>query len=166
MALLGKGLDPAEIEKINLIMPDDRLAIVDNRDMPDVCLQHMVAVCLLDRGATFETCHDKARMRDPAVLSVREKMTVIPSPELTVAKPARQAILEVCTKAGKNYRHHTKAVRGTPTRPMSPEDVQAKALDLLVPVIGWTASDALIEAVWNLEMLEDINVLSAIASGI
>ena len=92
-------------------------------------------------------------------------MTAIPSPELTVAKPARQAILEVRTVDGAEYRHHTKAVRGTPSNPMPAEDVEAKALDLLAPVTGDAAAASLVDAVWNLEGLKDVNALSAIARG-
>lgn len=165
IALLKKGLDAEAIDKIDLVMPDDRLTIVNNRDMPDVCLQHMVAVCLLDGGASFESCHNKSRMSDPAVLTLREKMTVIPSPELTAAKPARQAIVEIETKDGRNYRHHTVAVRGTPSNPMPPEDVKAKAHDLIAPILGEATSAKLIEAVWRIEDLTDINALSAIAKG-
>jgi 2-methylcitrate dehydratase PrpD len=165
VALLDQGLDVADIEKIDLIMPDDRLPIVDNRDMPDVCLQHMVAVTLIDGGASFETSHDKTRMRDPAVLALREKMTAIPSHELTIARPARQAILEIGTKGGATFRHHTKVVYGTPGNPMSPEDVQAKALELMSPVLGSKISNALADAVWNLEAIKDINALAATVKG-
>nr|WP_254442639.1 MmgE/PrpD family protein [Ruegeria arenilitoris] len=165
MALLDQGLDVADIEKIDLIMPDDRLTIVDNRDMPDVCLQHVVAITLIDGGASFETSHDKARMCDPAVLALREKMTAIPSHELTIARPARQAILEIGTKSGATFRHHTKVVYGTPGNPMSPEDVQAKALELISPILGSKVSNALADAVWSLEEIEDINALAAIAKG-
>ncbi len=164
-ALLQQGLDVDSIDQIDLIMPDDRLVIVDNRDMPDVCLQHLVAVCLLDGGLSFETSHDQTRMADPAVLDLREKMTAVPSPELTIARPARQAILEIRTRDGKSYRHHTKAVRGTPNNPMPSREVQAKALDLLEPIIGMTAATSLVDAVWNLEKLNDINVLSKIIKG-
>src|SRR5262245_19369418 len=39
-------------------------AVVDNRDIPDICLQYMVAVMLLDKTASFKAAHDKARMQD------------------------------------------------------------------------------------------------------
>ncbi|MDJ0994894.1 MAG: MmgE/PrpD family protein [Dinoroseobacter sp.] len=165
MALLGQGLDVETIDRVELIMPDDRLTIVDNRDMPDVCLQHMVAVALIDGGATFETSHDKARMSDPAVLALRQKMTTTPSPELTIARPARQAILGIHTNDGQKHRHHTKVVYGTPGNPMSPQDVQAKAMDLIAPILGKRASAALAEAVWNIETIDNINALAAIAKG-
>ena len=48
---------------------------------------------------------------------------------------------------------------------MSPDDVQAKAVDLLAPVVGDVAAGELIDAVWNLESLTDINALSGIAGG-
>jgi len=38
---------------------------VSNRDMPDICLQYMVAVMLLDKTATFDQLMTKARMKDP-----------------------------------------------------------------------------------------------------
>ncbi len=164
-ALLSQGLKAEEIEHMTLTMPDDRLMIVNNRDMPDVCLQHLVAVCLIDGGMTFETSHNRDRMADPEVLALREKMTVVPSPELTVAKPARQAILEIKTRNGKEYRHHTKAVRGTPDNPMPPEDVSAKAIDLLEPVIGKKAAHDFDRAIWNLETLENIKLLVPLVMG-
>ena len=36
----------------------------DNRNMPDICMQHMCAVMLLDGIVTFESAHDEKRMRD------------------------------------------------------------------------------------------------------
>ena len=68
MALLDQGLDIADIEKIDLIMPDDRLTIVDNRDMPDVCLQHMVAVTLIDGGASFDAPIEAFTLAVPGLL--------------------------------------------------------------------------------------------------
>ena len=50
-------------------------AVVDNRDIPDICLQHMVAVMLIDKTASFHAAHDKARMQDPVVLRQRSKVT-------------------------------------------------------------------------------------------
>ncbi|MGZ8230284.1 MAG: MmgE/PrpD family protein, partial [Burkholderiales bacterium] len=37
---------------------------VNNRDMPDICLQHMCAVMLIDGIVTFESAHDEKRMKD------------------------------------------------------------------------------------------------------
>ncbi len=79
------GIQAKDVAQIRAIMPDDRFVIVDNRDMPDVCLQHLVALTLVDGGLTFASSHDVDRMRDPAVLAMRAKIEAIPSAELTEA---------------------------------------------------------------------------------
>ena len=63
---------------------------MNNREMPDICLQHMIAVMLLDKTASFKAAHDKARMSDPAVLRQRAKVQLIESEELEKLEPARQ----------------------------------------------------------------------------
>src|SRR5215831_5177403 len=68
-------------------------SVVDNRDIPDICLQHMVAVMLLDKTASFHAAHDKARMRDAAVQRERAKVELVPDAELE--RVVRQAIVTV-----------------------------------------------------------------------
>lgn len=148
-----------DIKRVRVVIPDDRFVIVDDRDMPDVCLQHLVALALVDGGVTFASSHDKARMQDPAILAMREKIEATPSPELTVARPARQAIIEVDTIDGRKLRHHTRAVHGTPDNPMGAADVEGKARELIAPILGDERTDALIDAVGNIEALDDLSVL-------
>jgi len=160
MALIDEhDLTAEDVGTIRAIIPDDRFMIVDNRDMPDVCLQHLVALALVDGGITFASCHDVARMGDPEVLAIREKIEAIPSPALTVARPARQAIIEIDAVDGRQLRHHTRAVLGTPDHPMREAEVEAKVLDLIVPVLGERKADALIEAVRKIEALDDVTKL-------
>jgi 2-methylcitrate dehydratase PrpD len=147
----GKGLTPDNVGKITAIMPDDRIHIVDDRDMPDVCLQHLIAVILIDGTLGFAAAHDRARMDDPLVRAVRQRIAVMPSPELTQAKPPRQAIIEIETSSGEKLRHHTKAVLGTSVNPMSEEEVAAKAQDLTVPALGADRAQELIETLLAIE---------------
>ncbi|MEZ5933456.1 MAG: MmgE/PrpD family protein [Alphaproteobacteria bacterium] len=152
-------LSAGDVQKVRAILPDDRFVIVNNRDMPDVCLQHLVALALVDGGVTFASSHERSRMQDPAVLAVRKKIEAIPSPELTVARPARQAIIEVDTVDGRSLRHHTRAVLGTPDNPMSEAEVEAKARDLIEPVLGEERADALIAAVRGIETVDNVTEL-------
>ena len=108
------SLQAHRVDRMTITMPDDRIHIVDDRAMPDVCVQHLAAIALLDGSVTFATAHDRGRMKEPAVLALRERMTLVPSPELTTARPARQAIVEILTTDGEHLRHHAQAVRGTP----------------------------------------------------
>ena len=63
--------------------------------------------------------------------TTRKRMKAIPSKDLTLARPPRQAIIEVTTHDGREVRHHTRAVLGTPANPMTRDQVVAKARDLI-----------------------------------
>ena len=152
-------LTAKDVKAVRVVIPDDRFVIVNDRDMPDVCLQHLVALALVDGGVTFASCHDKARMQDPAILAMREKIEAIPSPELTVARPARQAIVEVDGLDGRKLRHHTRAVLGTPDNPMSGTQVEDKARELIAPVLGGEKTDRLIGAIGTIEAIDDLTAL-------
>ena len=110
--------------------------VVDNREMPDICLQYMVAVMLLDKTASFNAAHDKARMTDPAVMAVRAKVQLVPDAELEKMEPARQAIVEITMNDGTKYSDHVADVRGTVDNPMTREEVVQKCRDLVEPVLG------------------------------
>jgi 2-methylcitrate dehydratase PrpD len=73
---------------------------VNNRDMPDICLQHLVAIMLLDKTVSFRAAHDKARMQHPAVLRERAKVKLVPDENLEKLIPVRVAIVEVTLKDG------------------------------------------------------------------
>lgn len=148
-----------DVGRMVVDMPDDRLHIVDNRAIPDICLQHLLALTLVDGTLTFASAHDDARMADPAVLAVRARIAAVPRAELTAAVPARQAIVTIETTNGRKLRHRTIAVRGTPDNPMDAAEVAAKARDLMVPVIGAQRADRLIAAVAGLEQLRNATEL-------
>lgn len=154
-----------DVAELRAIMPDDRLHIVDNRDMPDVCLQHLLAIGLIDGTVVFAAAHDRARMADPAVLALRSRMKAIPSRDLTEARPPRQAIIEIDTNDGRQLRHHTRAVLGTPANPMSRAQVVAKARDLIEPDLGPARTDALIDVVLDIDRLPDIRALRPLLRG-
>jgi len=153
-ALMGDhGLAPGEVESITVRLPDDRAYIVDDREMPDICLQHLVAVTLIDGGLSFKACHDEARMKDPEVLALRRKVTLVPEAFLTEARPERQAIVEATLGDGRELTHRTFSVRGTPENPMETTEVEEKARGLMAPVLGPERTDALIAAIADIESL-------------
>jgi 2-methylcitrate dehydratase PrpD len=134
----------------------------DNRDMPDICMQHLCAVMLLDGTVSFRSSHDKMRMRDQEVLGVRSRIELQGDDALTRAMPRREGIIEIRLKDGRELRHHTRAVRGTPENPMTRAEVEAKSFDLMAPVIGRARSGKLCAAVWNLEKIRDIRMLRSL----
>jgi 2-methylcitrate dehydratase PrpD len=70
-------------------------------------------------------------------------------------RPSRQGIVEIRLKDGRELKHHTKAVRGTPGNPMTRAEVDEKAFHLMAPVLGVKRARALCDTVWDLENVSD-----------
>jgi 2-methylcitrate dehydratase PrpD len=153
------GLKAGDVEKIVVRVAKQGANTTDNRNMPDICMQHMCAVMLLDGIVTFESAHDQKRMRDRRVLAVRGRVELHGDEELTRALPSRQGIVELRLKNGRELRHHTKAVRGTAQNPMTREEVDEKAWHLMAPILGKARARKLCDAVWAIERLRDARVL-------
>ena len=134
-------------------------AVVDNRDMPDICLQHMVAVMLIDKTASFHAAHDKARMLDAAVLRQRSKVKYVPDTSLARLLPARVAIVEVALNDGTQPSDRVEAVRGTVRNPMPRSEVVDKARDLIAPVLGTATTQKLLDTLLAIETVKDIRTL-------
>ena len=137
-------------------------AIVDNRDIPDICLQHMMAVMLIDRTVSFAAAHDKDRMADPGVLRQRAKVQYLPDPELAPLLPVRVAIVEVTLNDGTRLTQRVDAVRGTVRNPMTRDEVVDKARDLIAPILGTATTRRLITMTLALESIADVRALSTL----
>ncbi|MCU1271575.1 MAG: MmgE/PrpD family protein [Acidobacteriaceae bacterium] len=132
---------------------------VNNRDMPDICLQHLVAIMLLDKTVSFHAAHDKARMQDPSVLRERAKVQLVPDADLEKLIPVRVAVVEVTLSDGTRLSERVEHVRGTPENPMTRDEVVAKARELMTPVLGSDKCSKLIERVLALDTVKDIREL-------
>jgi 2-methylcitrate dehydratase PrpD len=132
---------------------------VNNRELPDICLQHIIAVMLIDKTVSFRAAHDKARMQDPAVLRERAKVQLVPDEELERLIPKRVAIVEVTLTNGTRLVERVESVRGTPENPMSRDEVVAKARDLMTSVLGAASCSALIDKILGLADVKDIREL-------
>jgi 2-methylcitrate dehydratase PrpD len=132
---------------------------VNNREMPDICLQHMIAVMMIDKTASFKAAHDKPRMQDPEVLRQRAKVQLIGDEELEKLIPKRVAIVEITLNDGTILTERVESVRGTPENPMSREEIVAKSRDLMEPVLGAAQTKSLIEKVLGLENVKSIREL-------
>jgi 2-methylcitrate dehydratase PrpD len=148
-----------EVKEVVVRLAPSVGAVVDNRDIPDICLQHMVAVMLIDKTASFHAAHDKARMKDATVLRHRSKVRYVPDVELNKLLPVRVAAVEITLADGTRLSDRVEAVRGTPRNPMPRAEVVAKARDLIEPVIGAATAQKLIETVFAIETLKEIRAL-------
>src|SRR6266481_6183084 len=89
-----------QVQKVVVRMGTNDANTVNNREMPDISLQHMVAVMLLDKTASFAAAHDRPRMQDAAILRQRAKVQLIADEALEKLHPARVGMVEVTLAGG------------------------------------------------------------------
>jgi 2-methylcitrate dehydratase PrpD len=151
--------DPDQVQQVVVRLATAEAAIVNNREIPDICLQHMLAVALLDKTVSFASAHDTARMKNSAVLRERAKIKLEPDETLERLMPLRVAVVEVTLADNMRLTRRVDNVRGTPENPMTREEVVAKAQDLIAPILGPQKCASLIHTILDLENVTNIREL-------
>jgi len=154
-----RPFDADDVKRVVVRLDPTVGVVVDNRDIPNICLQHMVAVMLIDKTASFRAAHDKARMRDADVLRQRSKVQYVPDSTLARFLPAHVAIVEITLNDDTQISDQVEAVRGTVRNPMPRGEVVEKARDLIAPVLGAATTQKLIDTLLAIETLKDIRTL-------
>ena len=152
-------LRPEDVTRVVVRFPQDvggGASIVDAREMPDVNLQYILAVALLDGTVTFEAAHSYKRMVDPSVVGLGKLVSIEIDPALDTQTTARQAAVYVTTAKGEVLKEHVLNVRGTAANPMTDDEVEKKCRDLFEPVLGRERTGALTEMIWNLEKVKSM----------
>jgi 2-methylcitrate dehydratase PrpD len=148
-----------DVVKLVVRMPDKELGIVNNRDMPDISVQHLLAVMLLDGNVTFASAHDYGRLLDPRVVKVRRRIDAVGDPGLTDPLRRWRCTMEVTLKDGRALAHGTMAAKGGVDHPLPREDAEEKALDLMGPKLGARRSRALICALLDIQKVGNVREL-------
>ena len=163
--MAAHALRAIDVAEIVVDLPRQSAPVVDNRAMPAVNLQHQMALLLQDGTLGFASGHDLERMADPAIVALRGRIRITPRPEQEFVTNSRQAIVNITLADGRQLQKRTLHVRGTPGNPMSPAEVEAKAHDLMAPVLGEERSRALIVQVRALDGLADMTLLRPLLCG-
>jgi 2-methylcitrate dehydratase PrpD len=148
-----------DVEHVLVRLPADGARIVDDRAMPDVNCQHIIALALVDGAITFENSHSFERMKDPQVLAMRRRIELIADPDLVVPEAPRSGFVELTLRGGRKVSTFVKYAPGTPENPLDTEGVNAKARGLMAPILGDRRTEALLERVAALETLDDVRGL-------
>ena len=156
------GLNANNVERIVVRLPEDGARIVDNRNMPDVNAQHIIAVALLDGTVSFSDSHSYERMADPQVRAVKERVQLVADRGLMDPAAPRSGQVEVTLRDGRTVTHFTRHPPGTKENPLDTEGVNAKARGLMAPVLGADRAEALIQRISALEQVEKVRDLRSL----
>ncbi|MDA0241648.1 MAG: MmgE/PrpD family protein, partial [Proteobacteria bacterium] len=159
--LAAQKISPDDIANVALRLTPRAALVVDGGRIQDINARHLAAVMLIDGTLTFASSHDTARLTDPAVAALRERIKVVPDETLPKEQSKREAIVDIVLRSGKTLRHRTRVVRGTTANPMSREEVETKALDLMAPVLDFNQTKSAIQAVRRIDGAGDVKKLVA-----
>ena len=162
--ILKHNLVSDKIKKISVRIPEQELETVNNREMPDISLQHLMAVMILDGRLTFASSHDMARMKDPKVLAFRRRIEAIGDPALTDKQRRWRGIIKIELKDGKVLEDQTMAAKGSFENPLTEQDENEKATDLIGPILGKRKTSDLLKALWKFDQLKNVASLRELYS--
>ena len=158
------ALNADQIERITARLPEAGAHTVNDREMPDINLQYVFAVTLLDGRCSFEAAHSFERMKVPGVVDLKKKVTLIGDPALTRARPEGQSIVQVATRDGRQLEKRVTTFKGRSENPLTTVEVEAKAQELLEPVLGQARARQLMDAIGKLERLASVRDLRPLLS--
>ncbi|HEY7191290.1 MAG TPA: MmgE/PrpD family protein [Vicinamibacterales bacterium] len=139
------------VDRITATLPEDGARIVDDRSMPDVNLQYLIAVALIDGALSFDASHSYGRMKDARVLEVKKRVQLVADRALMDPAAPRSARVEVRLRDGRSVTHFTRHAPGTKENPLDTAAVSEKARSLMTPVLGRQRTDTIIERAIDLE---------------
>jgi len=159
---------PASITDIEIASYDVAIEIIGRdrekwrprtRETADHSFPYCVAAALLDGRITLRS-FETARLADPALRELIQKVRVVPQPDFVGCYPqAMPTRITVRTKTGKVYLHETDYPLGHPKNPMSDRQVEDKFRLLAGGQLDQSRLMKVIRSVWTLEQLKDIGVL-------
>ena len=158
-------LNADNVERIVVKLPEDGARIVNDRAMPDVNCQHIIAVALVDGTVSFEDSHSYERMADPKVRAAKARVQLIADRALMDPAAPRSGRVEVTLRDGRTVSHFTRHAPGTKENLMDTESVNAKARELIEPVLGAERTEGLIRRVNALESVADVRELRPLLAG-
>ena len=159
--IIGQSnLRAEEVERIRVYYNDDWYKVVGDKTlMPDVNLRYCLVVTLQDGHMTFDASHDAERMGSASVRSLGERIDFLgPKP----GQDRFAVTIEVDAKNGTLTGFQDRNVPGRYENPMSQQDVESKALELMSPIIGDAQARSAIELIDRLESLTDLDALVSV----
>jgi 2-methylcitrate dehydratase PrpD len=137
----------------------DRPSVRTGREA-QVSAQHSVAVVLI-HGAAGVAQYDDDAVNDPAVLALRDKVQVVEAPGIAV----EAARVTVSLHEDATLARFVENGRGTPERPLTDAEIETKVRDLAGYGCRLLDPARLIDAVWELEKVENAGSVMALARG-
>lgn len=106
----------------------------------------------LKYGSVRLDAYEPHKLADAELRDLLRRVTLREDPKLTANFPGqRSARVAITTKSGQRHEHFSPTRKGDPDDPLTDADLDAKFLELAVPVVGKGAARDLLAKLWALE---------------
>lgn len=133
------------------------------REAADHSAAYLVAIALLDGEVTVDS-FDPARLADPAVHALMQKITVRDDPRLTAAHagelPSWPARVEIFLADGRHLQREAATPRGHPLNPLSDAELDAKFWQLSDRALPRNQGRVWLDTLWSLPSMDGIRSLT------
>ncbi len=151
-------IDRRNVQSVRIEIPGRWQAFRDAA-MPALNLRYTTSLILLDGKLDFVAAQSLQRMAgDAQVKAFMEKVTIAhdPAQEAPAGSPRTEsARVIVVENGGRKHETYVPYVVGFPSHPMSRQEVEEKALELMAPRLGNARAKQVVERVRTLEQLKN-----------
>jgi 2-methylcitrate dehydratase PrpD len=126
-------------------------------------LYYGLAVIAID-GMAFTEQYRESRLKDPAILDFVERASAFVDPEIEkMGAPFRHAArMKVRARDGRSFEKLLLDRRGSPERPLKPEEVEYKFRQVVSSCLSKANADRVVQLVGSLEQQENLSELMAL----
>ena len=121
---------------------------------------HHAMACVLVDGHAYPRQFTDAKVNDPLIISLRDRITVTEDPSLR----RRAAAVSVTLKDGTTHSVTTEFALGTPGNPMSDAQLEDKFRALAGEILPQENVDLLAERLWSIESVRSMGELTTLLS--
>jgi 2-methylcitrate dehydratase PrpD len=159
MLELAARVDRDQVARVVIEMPGAVDAFA-NAEMPALNLPYLCSIILIDGKLDFEMADSMERKTsDPEVHALMPLVQVSHDPEQEAVPRKESARVTISLRDGRQESTFVEHVLGYPPNPMSHEDVEQKAMELMERVLGASRTRSLIDLIWQIDELPDASVI-------
>jgi 2-methylcitrate dehydratase PrpD len=122
---------------------------------------HSAAIAILD-GAAGEAQYANARVCDPIVVALRQRVSAAIEPSLG----KDEAHVSILLKDGRRIYHHVENALGSLAKPMSDSQLERKFIDLTDGALPPERVGQLVKLCWNIVSLDDVGDIARGAAAV
>ena len=162
---LRREIGPQDVAAIRVEMPGSA-STFRSANMPALNIPYLAAIIMIDGRLDFVDAQSLERMNtDARAKALAAKVEVVADPTLETGEGearTESARVTLTTKDGKTHQRFVPFVPGFPTHPLQTDEVEQKARELVVPVLGKDRAKRLIALCASLDNASSIEPLVAL----